>query len=284
MLAGGTVPVVVTDNGGVTRTATWVIPAATMAINPTSGPKGAALAVSGSNFVPLSVVTITMAGSYLATTTANQDGQFYYETIVPSWVNIGPNTVTAQDALNMAVATFTVPSGVVTLSPSEGVPGQTITFSGSGFPAYSGIDYVHFIRTVGGTADVTPLPKPVVQGDGTVTGTFVVPASAAGLATVTISAGGTSGAATFTVTSTAATPAVAFASLIANNQLTRVWSFDNASKAWHMYDPADLANSDITTLTAGTSYWIGVTADVTLTYGTNSWPLTTGWNNIGWLN
>jgi hypothetical protein len=49
-----------------------------------------------------------------------------------------------------------------------------------------------------------------------------------------------------------------------------------------MYDPADLADSTITMLTDGTAYWIDVTANVTLTYGTYSWQLYTGWNNIGW--
>jgi hypothetical protein len=286
-LAGGTINVVAMDSSSVTRTTTWVIPAATLTLSPASGTVGTPFTVGGSNFIPGAAVTLTIAGIPLTTTTVNTNGQFSYSTIIPNGVAPGPNTVTAQDAViavvyNTAVATFTVPSGVITLSPSQGVPGQTITFTGTGFPAYSSITSVQFIRVVGGVADVTPAPKPVVGGDGTVTGTFTVPSSMVGLATVTISAGGTSGATTFTVQATGAAPANAFASLIANNQLTRVWSYNAANGVWSMYDPADVADSTITMLTDGTAYWIGVTANVTLTYGTYNIPLYTGWNNIGW--
>jgi len=64
--------------------------------------------------------------------------------------------------------------------------------------------------------------------------------------------------------------------------VVRVWGFDNATKTWKMYDPADAAGSDLTTLNAGDGYWINVNADCTLIYGTFNKALSTGWNLIGW--
>jgi hypothetical protein len=80
------------------------------------------------------------------------------------------------------------------------------------------------------------------------------------------------------VTSAGAKPAAVFSTLIANNQLVIVWSFDNATKTWHLYDPLDAVGSDITVLKSAASYWIKVSADVTLNYGTSSSALYTGWN------
>jgi len=62
-----------------------------------------------------------------------------------------------------------------------------------------------------------------------------------------------------------------------------VWGFDNASKTWKMYDPNDLADSDLTMLSPGATYWINVNASVPLVWGVNRYNLTPGWNGIGWL-
>jgi hypothetical protein len=137
--------------------------------------------------------------------------------------------------------------------------------------------------------NIQPVPQPQVGANGNVTGTFIVPASIAGTATVVVWSGWggatpAAGAATFNVMSGAATPAAVLAGLIANNQLTNpMWSFNNTTKAWDMYDPNDLPDSNITLLTPGTIYCIYVNATVTLNWGINSYNLTPGVNCIGWL-
>jgi hypothetical protein len=57
-----------------------------------------------------------------------------------------------------------------------------------------------------------------------------------------------------------------------------VWGYSNGT--WYLYDPADPAGSDLTTLTHGSGYWINVNADCTLIYGGFSKALTAGWNLI----
>ena len=70
----------------------------------------------------------------------------------------------------------------------------------------------------------------------------------------------------------------AFASI--SSYLTRAWVMRGST--WYMYDPADLIGSDLTYVQEGEYIQISVTQNCTLTYGTKSWPLTSGWNTITW--
>jgi hypothetical protein len=186
------------------------------------------------------------------------------------------------------VGSFIVTAAEIDLVPLQGVPGDTVVFTGTGFPAYTQVNAIDFTSPIG-TVTLTPVPQPQVNASGVVTGSFNVPASIAGTATVIIwvakgVAGATAGAATFNVMSGAATPAAVLASLITGGQLDLpVWSFNNTTKAWDMYDPNDLPDSNITLFEAGTSYCIHVNETVTLNWGINSYTLTPGWNCIGWL-
>jgi hypothetical protein len=63
---------------------------------------------------------------------------------------------------------------------------------------------------------------------------------------------------------------------------TIVWGWDNKTKSWAMYDPADQANSDLQLLRKGCGYWIKTTQDCMLTYGDYAIELPAGWNLIGW--
>jgi hypothetical protein len=49
-----------------------------------------------------------------------------------------------------------------------------------------------------------------------------------------------------------------------------------------MYDPTDAAGSDLASLTSGAGYWVNVNAAITLVYTGYSYPLSAGWNLIGW--
>ena len=54
-----------------------------------------------------------------------------------------------------------------------------------------------------------------------------------------------------------------FADLIASNNLTVVWHFDNDTKAWSFYDPRPevAAAVDLTEVTSGDNVWIQVVAN-----------------------
>ena len=63
-----------------------------------------------------------------------------------------------------------------------------------------------------------------------------------------------------------------------------VWAFDNTKKVWAAYDPAapSYANS-LRVLESGRAYWIEATGNIAVTYGTNTYHLTKGWNLVGWF-
>jgi hypothetical protein len=117
---------------------------------------------------------------------------------------------------------------------------------------------------------------------GAFTYTFTVPGLAPGSTAVQASDGGfTSGntASAFFVIKAAAATVQSILSGI-SDKLVRVWGYSDGT--WYMYDPADAAGSNLTTLTAGKGYWINVSEAVTLIYGGYSYVLSAGWNLIGW--
>jgi len=299
----GTYTVVATDTSGVFRTGSWAVATPTVTLNPLAGPTKTLLTVSGSGWIPTtnafnypitSTVAVTIGSQTLQAQVSNA-GRFSLQMLVPEDATSGPNTVLVQDFAGAgwapsptnfsAVATFTVTSATITLSPNQGVAGQTITFTGGGFPAYSQLFELDFNQDIGTTVMLL-VPMPQINANGNVTGTFTVPASISGTATVVVWTLNYSaaGAATFNIVSGAATPASVLAGLITAGQLSNpVWSFNNTTKLWDMYDPNDLVDSNITLFAPGTSYCIYVNATVTLNWGINSYNLTPGVNCIGWL-
>jgi hypothetical protein len=62
-----------------------------------------------------------------------------------------------------------------------------------------------------------------------------------------------------------------------------IWALDAATQTWQFYDPALPDASDLANLTVGQGYFIEVSENCVLTYGTKTYQLYAGWNNIGWL-
>jgi len=317
----GTYTVVVTDNGAgvpanaVFRTGAWTVAAPTIMLSPAGGPTNTLLGITGSGWIPTTnainnsltgTVSVSVGGGAPITAPVAPNGRFSVTTLVPTGLSTGPQTVLVSESgvnavtstlwgctfqaptMFTQVQTFTVTVGSLTLSPGQGIPGDTVTFTGGGFPAYTQVNRIDF-NSPTGIVNIQPVPQPQVGANGNVTGTFIVPASIAGTATVVVWSGWggatpAAGAATFNVMSGAATPAAVLAGLIANNQLSNpMWSFNNTTKAWDMYDPNDLPDSNITLFTPGTIYCIYVNATVELNWGINSYHLTPGVNCIGWL-
>src|SRR2546422_489444 len=112
-----------------------------ISLNPSSGPTGTSVTVTGSNFVASSTVTIALDGTNLATTpatvTTTSTGSFSASVTIPS-STAAPHTISATDAAsNSASAQFTVTTPAITLNPTSGPTGTSVTVTGSNFVASS---------------------------------------------------------------------------------------------------------------------------------------------------
>jgi hypothetical protein len=107
---------------------------AEITLSPSSGVPGDTVIVKGYNFTPPAAwVEIYYDGTYRTETdTINSAGDFQVTFTVPESCK-GPHTVLATDASNKSrSATFTVKPGL-TVSPSEGPVGTSVTVEGHGF-------------------------------------------------------------------------------------------------------------------------------------------------------
>ncbi len=153
-------------------------------IAPNPAAPGGSVTVSGSNFG--SNGTVTLNGAAL-TASGWSDGSIVVA--LPSDASSGPLVVTVGEMASLPFALTIQTSPIIeNLSPSSGVPGTSVTISGSNFGAVQGSSSVTFAGAVltsvswSDTAIVATVP------DGAITGDFVVTAG-----------GQTSNPATFTV-------------------------------------------------------------------------------------
>ena len=144
-------------------------------ISPTSGAVGDTVTISGTGFAASSSVTISFDAVSQTTTSTNSSGTFTATTFAVPSTSRGSHTVKAQDASsNYATATFSV-STKITINPTSGPSGTTVTVTGTGFGASQTITIKY-----NGTAVVTT-PSPITTGStGSFSATFTVPVLAAG--------------------------------------------------------------------------------------------------------
>ena len=226
-------------------------------------------AVSGSAIVgddSKAVISGTMKGTGGAVTATDTSGG----TATSGSISVSPSL--------SVTGTANAPKPTVTLSASEAEVGAVIDVEAAGFPPSSGLS----VLTIGG-ADVR---SGVVTSDteGRLTTSFTVTGvTGSNIVTVTIGAETVS---TLIVVLAAKAPAVAamdpetiFADVIANDDnLVRVWRFDNATQRWEFYDPRpafEVANT-LAKSRAGDIVWVNVTAEQAFQGGT----LFPGWNLI----
>ena len=79
-------------------------------------------------------------------------------------------------------------------------------------------------------------------------------------------------------------PSVALEPLLVDNNLIRLWNFNNSNKEWTYFDPRPVfapANT-VTEIVGGQIYWINVTADQTVVINGTLHVLTEGWNILTW--
>src|SRR5207245_8619241 len=116
-----------------------------ISLNPSSGPAGTTVTVTGINFKGNTAITTTYDGVAIttnpATVTSTSTGGFTESITIPSTSTAGSHTVSAKSSgSNLASATFTVttaPLPTISLNPTSGPTGTSVTVTGSNFAASS---------------------------------------------------------------------------------------------------------------------------------------------------
>lgn len=140
-LAPGKYPVVVTGAvSGQRVEATFTVgEVAQVNVNPTSGPAGVVITVSGSGYAPGERVDILFGGdtgSRVGYVIAKPDGTFAGRISIPSSAAMESHTIIAtQKSGSRATTTYTVTERVINVdvTPSSVKPGAVVTMTGSGF-------------------------------------------------------------------------------------------------------------------------------------------------------
>ena len=271
--AVGSNQVVAKDKYGVTAIATFIVTKPTIAINPTTGPKGSTVVVTGSGWAANRSVTIMLDGAPVQTVSPDSTGAIAATASIPIDAESGSHAFTADDGSvgnTAAAVTFTIPGPVIAVIPNSGVASTTVTVSGSGFGAYFPIELT--------MANIFQVGTVISNAMGGFSYTFNVPGLAPGVQV--IKATDTVNTATTFFTITAAPISIGSQLAGISTQLVRVWGYFGGQ--WQMYDPGDATGSNLATMTAGRGYWINASEACTLIYGAYSYALSAGWNLIGW--
>jgi hypothetical protein len=284
----GTYTIAVVDNGAIplSGAVNFTVPVASITLSTATSVVGSSVVVRGAGFPANTVAIVTYAGSPIGTGMVDSTGNFPAAITVPTTAvipstniiaayAITANAVTVPPASTPAQASHSVPSASVTLSATSGNPGSIVGVTGAGFPAYA----VAAALSIGGIPAM-PSPAPATDGNGNITANVLVPPLPTGPAVVAITVGGVTGSVAFTITTAAITPGVALAGIA--GKYTVVWGFDASTQSWKGYNPANLAQSDLTVLAKGQGYLIKATQACTLVYGANQYVLVVGWNFVGW--
>jgi len=213
-LLAGQHTIAITDAQGNTYTQKiTVVP--TITLSPTAAPAGNTVTLSGSPFAATSKLSLALNGTYLqlytsgvagATTSGAGAIPASVTFTIPATTAGGSYTITVADEAtptnNTQTASFTVTSPTMTLTPSTGAAGITVTITGAGWlPSVSAgtISWGTTILSSGLTTGGPGLTNgKIVSGN-----TFTVPQVPAGNYTVTVSDGVESLSATFTVATAA---------------------------------------------------------------------------------
>lgn len=148
---------------------------------PIGGAPGATVTVNGTLFSVSTTVNIywgTNLTNTVATPTTDASGNFTGVTFTVPSVAVGTYTITAKDTATTynATSTYTVGPVINSLSITSGVPGQSVTISGSGFTVNQTAQ-VYFDSLLVSTLNAS--------STGTISGSFKVPDMASGVHNVT---------------------------------------------------------------------------------------------------
>lgn len=248
--------------------------------------EGGAVTVTVGGFTP--GLTVSLSGAVSGSAIVGHDSK----AVISGTMNGTGGTVTATDTSGGTATSGTIsvspslsvtetakaPKPTVTLSASEAEVGAAIVVEAAGFPPSLGLS----VLTIGGV-DVR---SGVVTSDteGGLTASFIVP-GVTGSNIVTVTIGGVTVSTSIIVLAAKAPPAAAsdpetiFADVIANDDnLVRLWRFDNATQRWAFYDPRPEfeAVNTLDKSRVGDIVWVNVVAEQAFQGGT----LFPGWNLI----
>jgi len=209
-VAAGTYTITVQGSTGDVAQASFTVQGPTITLNPTSGVIGTLVLVTGSGFSTSDAGACTITPASLATVpscTINASGSLTSSSFTVGSVSGGTYVITVTGSTgDFAQATFTVVGPAITLNPSSGLAGISVTISGNNFAT----------GDAGACASVTPVTVATVvsctiTASGTLTGSsFTVGSVATGTYTITVTGStGDFAQAIFTVTSP--TPFIALA-------------------------------------------------------------------------
>jgi len=160
---------------------------ATITLSPTSGPSGTVVTITGRGFTAAAgtSITINVAGGGPAAATAfpaptlGSGGTFTGQWIIPTRTT-GLKAVSATiGTQTSASVNFNVTATtVITLNPTSGKPGDSISITGTGFPQLAN-------QMVTVTVDTLTVANLMTTAAGTISGTFNVPSLPEGDYTVT---------------------------------------------------------------------------------------------------
>jgi hypothetical protein len=175
--------------------AAFVVLKCQITLSPLSGGIGDTVTVSGTGFDASSDVTIYFDSTDAGTATTDTSGDLADTTFTVPQAPRGNHTIKAQDdSGNYANATFTV-TQKITITPTTGAPGKTVTVNGKGFGASKTVTIKY------NAAAVSTNPTTVnTDATGSFTASFTVPTSGAGTYAVEASDGTYSASANFIIT------------------------------------------------------------------------------------
>ena len=316
-LTPGTYELKVVDSDGRVGMADLTILPRTLEMSPAAGRVGSTVTVTGKGFPADNSsndapnppnVTISYDGDRRASVTPDSAGNFTVSFKVPSGVGIpSTNAVEADFTAELAGGgttpitvsqTHNVPEGTITVEPTEVRPGDTITITGAGFAGFEQLTELEV-----GTRDLTPSPKVNTARDGTFTAQVLIPDFDLGSITVKATVGDTIASATLAIveeTTTMmpevmmaeeATPDVAFAAVIAEDNLIAVYHFDPATQneapnyGYTVYDarPLFMSGNNLDSIEPGQFYTVQVSEDqMGVTLGNQTVDLYAPFTPIRW--
>jgi hypothetical protein len=192
--------VTATDVGGQMATGTFTVTVPAITVNPTQGPIGATVTVSGTGFSESSTASLNFDGVAVSTCASGSlgtdvTGAFSCEFSVPSGTS--STTVAATDVGGqMATGAFTVTVPAITVSPGQGPIGATVTVAGTNFSVYSTVGLFFDGVSIGSCTSGTL----ATDGAGDFSCTFSVPSGTSGSTVTATDVGGQTATGTFSVT------------------------------------------------------------------------------------
>ena len=307
----------VIDTGGREGVVVVNIAERTLTLEPTASRVGTRVTVSGTGFparnsaggsegVQVVQIEYNENGTFRTVSSVTPDSSGSFTTTFQVPLNAGiPSTNSVRATFKYTgtgdirtLTTHNVPEGGIELSATEAMPGDTITVTGQGFKAFRSVNMIEI-----GNIETTPSPKPSTDSTGKFTAEFLVPGLDLGIKNVTVEIGDTTASASLTIVAAgttppmmtpeaeAAAPEVAFAAVIAEDNLIAVYHFDPATQneapnyGYTVYDarPLFMSGNNLDSIEPGEFYTVQVSEDqMGVTLGSQTVDLYAPFTPIRW--